>query len=193
LRGARTGDDKKENWLLIKGKDEFADRQGDAAIEKYQKSVTSDRTMEAIAKGSGRSWGNAGARKKTAAEAEDAVKALRKGNTRPDPRVDNRIKSTKLRLSAKPAVFLAPQLATLVSEPPRGDNWVHEIKFDGYRLLIVLNRGDVKVFTRAGNDWTTRFKSLCATLAKLKVSDCPPSALVRQHWQIEEGRVSGSS
>ncbi len=56
LRGNRPGDAKRENWLLIKGKDEFADKHGDAATEKYQKSVVSDRTMEAIAKRSGRSW-----------------------------------------------------------------------------------------------------------------------------------------
>jgi bifunctional non-homologous end joining protein LigD len=55
--------------------------------------------------------------------------------------------------------------------PPRGDNWVHEIKFDGYRLVAVLNQGDVKVFTRAANDWTHRFNPLCAALAKLKVAN----------------------
>src|SRR5579872_4440374 len=74
----RRGGANRENWLLIKGKDEFADEHGDVAIEKYQKSVASNRTMEAIAKGSGRSWGKAGSRNKTAAEAEDAVEALHK-------------------------------------------------------------------------------------------------------------------
>jgi bifunctional non-homologous end joining protein LigD len=83
LRGRRPSDAKRENWLLIKGKDEFADANGDAAIEKYQKSVASDRTMEGIAKEAGRSWGKGGERKKTANEAEGALKALNKGAQRP--------------------------------------------------------------------------------------------------------------
>jgi hypothetical protein len=67
----------------VDSKDEFANRRGDAAIEKYQTSVGSDRTMEAIATGSGKSWGKGGARKKTAAEAKDAVEALGKKLPRP--------------------------------------------------------------------------------------------------------------
>ncbi len=78
LRGNRASDAKRENWLLIKGKDGYANANGDAAVAKYQKSVASRRSMEAIAKGSGRSWGERGARKKTAAEAADALRALKK-------------------------------------------------------------------------------------------------------------------
>ena len=78
LRGKRPGDTKRENWLLIKGKDEYADANGDAATEKFQKSVVSGRGMEGIARGSGKSWGKTGARKKSTAEAVDAVKALKK-------------------------------------------------------------------------------------------------------------------
>jgi bifunctional non-homologous end joining protein LigD len=78
LRGKRPGDNKRENWLLIKGKDAYADANGGAATEKFQKSVVSGRTMEGIAGGSGKSWGKSGARKKSGAEAEDAVKALKK-------------------------------------------------------------------------------------------------------------------
>ena len=78
LRGKRPGDTKRENWLLIKGKDDYADANGDAATEKFQRSVVSGRSMEGIAGASGKSWGKSGARKKSAAEAEDAVKALKK-------------------------------------------------------------------------------------------------------------------
>ena len=69
-----------------------------------------------------------------------------------------------------PAGFVAPQLATLVSAPPRGEDWVHEIKFDGYRLLAVVADRQAELFTRAANDWSERFKPLCAAFAKLKVS-----------------------
>ena len=168
LRGNRPGDAKHENWLLIKGKDEFADANGEAAIEKYQKSVASHRTMEGIAKAAGRSWGRGGARTKTADEAEDAVRALKRkaqGTGRASA------PAPKLKAGAKPATFIAPQLATLVSAPPHGDAWVHEIKFDGYRLLAVINRGEVKLFTRGGNDWSARFKPFLTAFAKLKVAN----------------------
>ena len=69
-----------------------------------------------------------------------------------------------------PAGFVTPQLATLVSAPPRGEGWVHEIKFDGYRLLAVMADRHAELFTRAANDWSERFKPLCAAFAKLKVS-----------------------
>ena len=142
LRGNGQGDTKRQNWLLIKGKDEYANTDGDAAIQKYQKSVASHRSMEGIAKGSGQSWDKRGARKRTAAEAADAVKALRKKAQGPGTRVTAPM--PKLKRGRKLAEFITPQLATLVAAPPHGDNWVHEIKFDGYRLVAVLNRNHVQ-------------------------------------------------
>jgi len=53
--------------------------------------------------------------------------------------------------------FVAPQLATLVDKPPPGDVWLHELKFDGYRLLCHLDRGQVRFWTRNQKDWTTKF------------------------------------
>jgi ATP-dependent DNA ligase len=53
--------------------------------------------------------------------------------------------------------FIKPQLATLRARAPKGDQWLHEIKFDGYRVQIHLNKGKRKVFTRTGLDWTKRF------------------------------------
>ncbi|WP_343630669.1 DNA ligase D [Roseateles sp.] len=63
---------------------------------------------------------------------------------------------------------LAPQLATLTSSVPPGD-WVVETKFDGYRLLVRIDRGAVRLFTRNGNDWTSKFKPLVAALASLGI------------------------
>ena len=54
--------------------------------------------------------------------------------------------------------FIKPQLATLRSKAPKGDLWLHEIKYDGYRVQIHLNRGRKTVFTRNGLDWTKRMK-----------------------------------
>jgi len=60
--------------------------------------------------------------------------------------------------------FVAPCLATLVAAPPAGDAWVHEIKFDGYRIQARIDGGNVKLITRSGLDWTARFEPLTALL-----------------------------
>jgi bifunctional non-homologous end joining protein LigD len=57
--------------------------------------------------------------------------------------------------------FIAPQLATLVKEPPQGDEWFHELKFDGYRMLCHINRDKVRFWSRNGKDWTRKFPNLC--------------------------------
>jgi bifunctional non-homologous end joining protein LigD len=60
-------------------------------------------------------------------------------------------------------------LATLVNLPPRGDEWLHEIKLDGYRTGARIERGKVRLFTRHGLDWTARYGPIPATLASLPV------------------------
>ncbi len=55
---------------------------------------------------------------------------------------------------------IAPQLATLVERPPEGEEWLHELKFDGYRMLCYLQRGQVKFWSRNGKDWTQKFLNL---------------------------------
>jgi bifunctional non-homologous end joining protein LigD len=60
--------------------------------------------------------------------------------------------------------FVAPQLATLVKEPPSGDEWLHELKFDGYRMLCHLNRGKVRFWSRNGKDWTEKFPNLATAV-----------------------------
>ena len=66
--------------------------------------------------------------------------------------------------------FVPPQLATLVGEPPVGDEWVHELKFDGYRLLCHLQRGHVQFWTRNENDWTAKFPGLGKAIKTLPVT-----------------------
>jgi bifunctional non-homologous end joining protein LigD len=65
--------------------------------------------------------------------------------------------------SAMPG-FLKPQLATLKSKAPNGPQWLHEIKYDGYRVQVHLNKGRKKVFTRNGLDWTKRFSVIAGAL-----------------------------
>src|SRR5919112_5847499 len=65
--------------------------------------------------------------------------------------------------------FVPPQLATLVDKPPSGDEWLHELKFDGYRLLCHLQRGQVRLWTRNRKDWTDKFPNVVKALQSLKV------------------------
>jgi bifunctional non-homologous end joining protein LigD len=56
--------------------------------------------------------------------------------------------------------FVDPALATLVSSPPAGDQWIHETKFDGYRFQLHVTQAGVRFFTRRGHDWTGRAPKL---------------------------------
>jgi len=60
--------------------------------------------------------------------------------------------------------FVAPQLATLVKEPPDGNEWLHELKFDGYRMICHLHRGKARFWSRNGKDWTEKFPNLAQAL-----------------------------
>jgi bifunctional non-homologous end joining protein LigD len=66
--------------------------------------------------------------------------------------------------------FLPPQLATLVEKPPSGDAWLHELKFDGYRMQCYLSRGKAKFLSRSGKDWTAKFPNVAAALKTLPVT-----------------------
>jgi bifunctional non-homologous end joining protein LigD len=73
---------------------------------------------------------------------------------------------TRAKKIAMPA-RIEPQLCQLVTEPPVGDGWVHEIKLDGYRVLARLDRGRVTLLTRNGQDWTARFPGVARAVAAL--------------------------
>jgi hypothetical protein len=59
-----------------------------------------------------------------------------------------------------PLKFIEPQLPSLVNQPPEGKHWIHEIKHDGYRSIVVIENGNARVFTRNGFDWTDRYPSI---------------------------------
>ena len=67
--------------------------------------------------------------------------------------------------------FVEPALATREDKAPAGDNWIHEIKYDGYRLLASVSGEAVRLYTRNGLDWTGRFQSVADALAKLNLKD----------------------
>jgi bifunctional non-homologous end joining protein LigD len=65
---------------------------------------------------------------------------------------------------------MTPQLATLVKEPPSGDQWLHELKFDGYRMLCHIDRGNVRFWSRNGKDWTEKFLNVVEAVKSLSVT-----------------------
>ena len=64
--------------------------------------------------------------------------------------------------------FIEPQLASPVDQPPEGKHWIHEIKHDGYRCQVLLERGQARVFTRNGHDWSDRYPSIVRAAANLR-------------------------
>jgi bifunctional non-homologous end joining protein LigD len=65
--------------------------------------------------------------------------------------------------------FIAPQLATLMKQPPQGEGWLHELKFDGYRMLCHWNEGKIQFWSRNKKDWTEKFPGVAKALTTLKV------------------------
>jgi bifunctional non-homologous end joining protein LigD len=66
--------------------------------------------------------------------------------------------------------FIEPALATSIEKVPAGERWIHEIKFDGYRVQVQLANEEVKIFTRRGNDWTKRFKKVAHDAWRIKAA-----------------------
>ncbi len=83
--------------------------------------------------------------------------------------------------------FIRPQLATLKYKAPKGEQWLHEIKYDGYRVQVHANRGRKKVYTRNGLDWTKRFSTIAAAL------DIPGEAIIDgEVVVVHDGRTNFS-
>lgn len=142
--------EKRENWLLIKENDDEAvtsEKKAIAFLKNNASSVKTGRAMEDIAKGS-TVWKNG-----------------RSQETKP-----KKIMPKKVGFKPLQAKYKTVQLATLVTEPPIGEDWIHEIKYDGYRILCFVVNGEAKILTRNGHDWTDRFPSIVAALERLDVS-----------------------
>lgn len=140
--------EKKENWLLIKGDDEAA-RAPDAPdiLAEQPESVKTGRKVEALA-GEAPGWSS-----KTGKIDRTAPKAAA------TPAQQSAVDPSKLKGAKRGALpgFVPPALASLVRKAPGGVRWIHEIKYDGYRLEVRIEAGRVKLLTRSGLDWTKKF------------------------------------
>ena len=158
-RGGKYGGDK--SWLLIKETDEFARLGSNALVtEDRPDSVVSGRSIEEIAAQADRVW-----------HSNKSVTANVQGGA-----VRERVARAKIRLAdikgARKASLpkrVDVQLATLVKSPPEGAAWVHEIKYDGYRMLCSIADHEAHLVSRNDKDWTSAFPALARTLGRLNV------------------------
>jgi bifunctional non-homologous end joining protein LigD len=165
----RQGESENPNWLLVKEKDEESKPLREIDITEAEPlSVVSGQSLEEIAASEkSRVWSG----QEEEDRAEPGQTKASAGAESSGPRLNLEVESLPRARAAPQPEFYYPQLATLAKTPPRGDNWLHEIKFDGYRLIAVLKQGDVRLFTRRGKDWTAKFDSIRAELAELPVQE----------------------
>jgi len=192
MKSDRTGG-KRTNWLLIKHRDEYAREGKTNDILDDDASAASGRTMEQIAQGKGRApkpfmlktstrakaaqiWDSS--KGLAADEREQSGRATKPSSPPPktagvarlqskSPAKRNAVKTTTAKPVKKLPDFIAPQLCSSVERPPTGSGWVHEIKFDGYRIQMRVENGEASLKTRKGLDWTEKFSAIAKEAAKL--------------------------
>ena len=155
--GGRTADP--DQWLLIKRKDKQA-RPGDGHqfVEQVSQSIATGRTMDEIARQADRVWTHSAADNQGDSDGSAVNDPLAPS---PQPR-----SAPGARRGPMPDV-VHPQLPTLVDSPPEGESWLHELKYDGYRLLSFKDGNSVRLMTRREHDWTGRFPTVAAAIQQL--------------------------
>lgn len=175
MRNDRDGG-KRTNWLLIKHHDEFSvEDNGAAVLEENDTSVASGRTMEAIASGKGRKpkpfmlQGGAVEADAVWDSNHGLAAEERKAGLKEAPKSAKKPAAAKRAKSSMPD-FIAPQLCETLARPPSANGWIHEIKFDGYRIQMRVENGEVTLKTRKGLDWTAKWAAIASSASALP--DC---------------------
>jgi len=179
IKNRRPGDNK-NNWLLIKHRDKFARDNDGGALLAEDRSVASGRAMADIAAGKGRGpepfiladkhqtppdaiWNS---NKGSAAE----LRASGTAREKPAPKTARSkavSRRRKPRGSDPMPEFIAPELCKLIDRPPSGAGWVHEVKFDGYRIQARIVDGQPVLRTRKGLNWTVKLDAIARAAASL--------------------------
>lgn len=153
--GRRSDGSSQDQWLLMKRKDDQArPADGHQFIASYAHSVSTGRTMDEIARQADRVWSSQGGEQES----------------RPAPTGEGEPPGVQALPGARQAPMpqnVSPQLPTLVDAAPSGDEWLHELKFDGYRLIGLKDDDTVRLITRRGNDWTDRFPAAAEAIQRL--------------------------
>jgi bifunctional non-homologous end joining protein LigD len=197
-KGGRRAEEGERHWFLFKERDEFA-RPGESITEQMPLSVTTGRDLDEIAAQSDRVWGPGGEipqKKRTtgrksatagksahqkrgphkggvAAKRRGAVEETSRAQGRGKPKADHTaladfLAHPSVRRARLPKAQLV-ELATLVDAAPPGDDWLHEIKFDGYRMVCHVANGKARFISRNGNDWTPKLPELARAAGGLEV------------------------
>ncbi len=149
-----------KNWLLIKVNDEAAKSNYDITKSK-PKSVKSGKTLEAVKEEQATVWDH---------KSKSSKKVVKKKNLKSlQEKLKKIIQNLNVKKSKIPQT-IHPQLATLVQKPPSTDNWIFELKYDGYRIISFLG-SKLRLMTRGQQDWTHRFKDVANELKKVDLKD----------------------
>ena len=144
----------RKNWLFIKEDDKYAKLEDEYNIlEEKPKSVKSHRSLATITNSHG---------KATKKLNFPSKKSIKKNNG------EINISIKKMEKSLMPTV-IHPELAILVDKPLMGNKWLHEIKFDGYRIISFIKNKKIKLMTRNQHDWTKKFPYLSKEILKLNL------------------------
>jgi bifunctional non-homologous end joining protein LigD len=173
-RDKKHGGGKHTNWLLIKHRDRYAHEGGSDKLLGHDRSVASGRALGAIEKGTGRAPTSfmTGKSAKTHL-ASDAVWHSNRADGQEKPTAKEKpVKAKKAQPKTARTLpdFIAPQLCHLIDRPPDNADWVHEVKFDGYRMQLRVEDGEAALRTRKGLDWTRKFATIAEACASLP--DC---------------------
>jgi bifunctional non-homologous end joining protein LigD len=147
---------KRTNWLLIKHRDANAREDDGEALLTAPESIASGRTLDAIAAGKGKAPTPFITRKLSISGAVVKSKRVKK--------------PAKYSTTVAMPRFIEPQLCKLVERATSEPGWGHEVKFDGYRMQLRVEHGDVRLRTRKGIDWTAKFGGMATAAGTL--TDC---------------------
>jgi bifunctional non-homologous end joining protein LigD len=200
VRMHRRPGEKRDNWLLIKSEDEFARKpKGPDLLEEEDRSATTGRSMDEIARAGDAVWhsnrpvkenathlkrvlsakpAKKAAKTKTAKAKTARPKGAKRARKSKSPAKAKASKRKAKKTDADPVPgarpaplpdFIPPCLALLGVTPPDNPDWIHEIKFDGYRIQARIDRGNVRLLTRKALDWSDKFTPIAEALKNLPV------------------------
>ena len=188
--GGRAAHEAKPSWLLIKEHDEYERGADDEPItESEPNSVVTGRDLEEIGAQEDHVWQSKATSKKRNLSRLQQKLQLRKAEAHQAPDRSSALSGIP---KEKLPDFISPHLATTVSAPPEGDDWLHELKLDGYRIQLRIEekagKRETRIYTRKGLDWTHRMPDIAKTAAHLPVN----SALIDGEVVVldESGKTS---
>lgn len=160
----------KNNWLLVKAKDKYA-KTNIEILKKKPFSVISKKTLDQI-----KSNQNSIIHKNTPARSAHPAHSIPKRKVSPSDhpvllKMNDYIRTFPEAHRQKIPGALKPELAYLVDKTPQGNAWLHEIKYDGYRILCFIKNGKISLVTRNGKNWTQHFPGIVADVEKLKLNN----------------------